>query len=166
MLTDTTNFELSEDVKPATFEITPFDITGKTLSYTVSGYVFDGEAHTPTPIITCDGMPVTYTTNSYSKNINVGTATASITANRNFTGTNSFTITINPKAITEAGFALKEKEVEYNGEEQCPTFVKTDGNFTTNDYTLTYSSQEFTHSGTIQITVTGKNNYSGTLDFT
>lgn len=166
VLTDTTNFELSGTVEPVTFEITPFDITGKMLSYTVSGYVFDGEAHTPTPTITCDGMQITYTINSYSNNTNAGTATASITANRNFKGTNSFTFTINPKAITEAGFALVKQVVEYNGTEQRPTFVKTDDNFTTNDYTLTYSSQDFTHSGTIQITVTGKNNYFGTLNFT
>ena len=76
-----------------------------------------------------------------------------------YAGATTFSITINPKSLTDSMFCLKDSDYTYNGEEQkadydCGT-LKVDV-----DFTVSYSSA--TNAGTVTITFTGEGNYTGT----
>ena len=99
---------------------------------------------------------------SYSSNINVGTASATITGIGNYEGMLTSIFTISPKSITEAtvtGITSKT----YTGKALTQTPVVKLGTTTLNkdtDYTVAYKNN--TNVGTATVTITGKGNYTGT----
>ncbi|MBR6338296.1 MAG: leucine-rich repeat protein, partial [Ruminococcus sp.] len=97
---------------------------------------------------------------SYKNNVEIGTATATITGKGNYTGTlqKTFKITGDITKSTVSGLS----DVTYNGAEQKPAPTVKIGATTLaadTDYTLTYSNN--TNAGTATVTITGKGNYTG-----
>ncbi len=71
-------------------------------------------------------------------------------------------VTVIPNPLTADMVTLSAASVTYNGAEQKPT-ITVSGLTEGTDYDITYSSQDFTNAGTVQITVTGKGSYAGTV---
>ena len=109
---------------------------------------------------------------AYTDNINVGTATATVTGKGNYSGTRSVNFIINPKPLTDGMVALSSTSFIYSGSEQKPvvSVTDTDNNMplTQNtDYTVTYPADAISQ-GTKTVTIRGIGNYTGeiTKDYT
>ena len=103
---------------------------------------------------------------AYSDNVNAGTAKITITGKGNYTGTIEKTFTISPvgiNATTVSGIVDKT----YTGEEILQTFsVSLNGTVlkVDTDYTVGYAN--IINVGTAKVTITGKGNYTGTIEKT
>lgn len=98
------------------------------------------------------------------------TVTASFKESANATAcTATANFTVHPKGLVADDFTLnlakKPTEFTYNGSEQKPTVLVTDGcNLAKDtDYTVTYPEAS-TNAGSYKVTVTGKGNYTGTVE--
>ena len=101
---------------------------------------------------------------SYSDNTNVGTATAKITGIGNYSGTIEKTFSINAKALTAANVPDIAAQT-FTGSAITPTVTVKDGSKTltlNTDYSVSYSNN--TNAGTAKAKITGKGNYSGTVE--
>lgn len=108
-------------------------------------------------------------TTSYLNNVQVGTATITITAQEkaNVTGTIEATFNIVPSDLGKATIEGLEPSYEYTGSNIEPTFDVKRGDITFvkgRDYDVTYENNR--NVGTATLTVTGKNNCTGTLTAT
>jgi hypothetical protein len=140
----------------------------------ISGVTFDpianqtytGSAITPS-IAVSDGTTMlvlnTDYTVSYSNNINVGTATVTITGIGNYNNTASTTFTISTiKSISGVTFNPIANQT-YTGSAITPTITVKDGTTTlvlNTDYTISYSNN--VNVGTATVTITGIGNYNNT----
>ena len=99
---------------------------------------------------------------SYANNTNVGTATVTITGAGYYTGTVSKTFKINAASITDATvIGVSNKTYTGSALTQNPTVTVGDKTLTKGtDYTVSYANN--TNAGTATVTITGKNNYTGT----
>ena len=131
----------------------------------IADVTYNGSAQTPAVTVKDGTTTLTSGTDytvSYSNNINVGEATATITGIGNFRGTITATFTINAKNASELTIS-SIAACTYNGSELAPAVTVKDGSTTLTygtDYTLSYSNN--TYPGTATVTVTGKGNYTGT----
>lgn len=129
--------------------------------------VYDGKAKTPGVTVTDGGVLLTendYTV-SYADNVNVGTATVTVTGKGNYAGTKTATFEITPKPLTAEMVTLSATSFVYNAEIQKPDVTVKDGTtLTTNDYVVTNNGG--THVGTFHVVVDGKGNYAGQVDKT
>ena len=154
-------------------------ISEATVTLSQTSYTYDGKAKTPSVTVKLDGKTLVLNTDytiSYSNNIQVGTATVTITGKGNYTGskTASFTITKAPEDtqkadISKATLALDKTSYTYDGKAKTPSVtVKLDGKtlVLNTDYTVSYSNN--IQVGTATVTITGKGNYTGskTASFT
>lgn len=98
----------------------------------------------------------------YSDNINVGTATLTITGTGNYIGHISKTFRIVGIDISKAKIKMKSR-IKYNAKYQTPAVKVTIGGKTlsTNDYSVSYYGNCFV--GTATVTVNGTGNYRGTV---
>ena len=148
------------------------DISKASVTLSPTSYTYDGKAKTPSVTVKLDGKTLSLNTDytvSYSNNINVGTAKATVTGKGNYTGskTAEFTITKAPEQpkkidISKASITLSKTSYTYDGKAKTPSVtVKLDGKTLSlnTDYTVAYSNN--TKVGTAKITVTGKGNYTG-----
>lgn len=92
----------------------------------------------------------------YTDNINVGTATITITGKGNYKGEVVKHFNITAKEITDADFTFDLTDRVYTGSEIKPDVTSTLGE---SDYEVAYSNN--TNAGEATITVTGKGNYKG-----
>ena len=104
---------------------------------------------------------------AYTDNINVGTATATVTGKGNYSGTRSVNFTINPKPLTDGMVALSSTSFTYNGSEQKPvvSVTDTDNNLPLiqgTHYTVTYPTDAISQ-GTKTVTIRGIGNYTGVI---
>jgi hypothetical protein len=112
----------------------------------IANQTYTGSALTPA-IVVKDGnttlAPTTdYTITSYADNINVGTATVTITGAGNYTGTKTQTFAIVPKAASSLTIDPIANQT-YTGSALTPAVVVKDGNTTltaTTDYTVAYTN--------------------------
>ena len=151
-------------------------------SVTMADYTY-GEA-APAPVATSatndvDKESYTYTgrdgtnyTASTTPPTNAGsyTVTASFKESANATAcTATANFTVHPRGLVADNFTLslakKPTEFTYNGSEQKPTVLVSDGcNLVKDtDYTVTYPEAS-TNAGSYKVTVTGKGNYTGTVE--
>ena len=144
-----------------------------TLSYTT--YTYTGAARKPAVTITdSNGKKIASSnyTVTYTKNTNIGTATAKITfkSTGNYSGTKSLTYKIRgnlANTVTKVSVA-KVADKTYTGSSIKPTVtvkaIGTTGSVVTlkrgTDYILSYATNKNVGYGTV--TITGKGNYSGT----
>ena len=150
----------------ATFKITKpvsaLDVTApKAQSYT-------GKALTPAPTVK-DGSKAlaagTDYTLSYSGNVNVGTATVTVTGKGYYTGSRSVTFKIT-KPVSALDVTAPKAQ-SYIGKALTPVPTVKDGSKALaagTDYTLSYKNN--TDAGTATVTVTGKGNYTGSRSVT
>ena len=149
-----------------------FEYNGK--EQTVSGYDFkaSNELYKETDF--------TFSGNDTVKGTNVGTYNMELKSsdftnnNKNFSKVTFVIVdgqlTITPKSVV-AGADMSVKapaDVTYNGQPQQEKPLVKDGEKTLiegTDYTLSYS-KDTTNAGTVTVTVTGKGNYSGSVDVT
>ena len=166
----------------ATFTINAANIGDATIAG-IAEQTFTGSAITPALTVTLTfGETQTeleqgkdYTV-SYSNNVNVGQATATITGKGNYTGTRTANFNITAKAITNAMVTLGSDPITYDGSAKTPTVTVVDGQTTlteNTDYEVSYQKvvgqttevvQSPTDAGTYNVVVTAKenSNYSGT----
>lgn len=99
---------------------------------------------------------------SYSNNINIGTATVTITGIGVYSGTRTTTFRITGPNLYSASIAAIEDQL-YTGSDIRPTVTVTVNNTTlrlNTDYYVSYSNNR--NVGTATVTVTGRGNYTGT----
>ena len=147
---------------------TTFKINAKTLPsnpvLSVTSYTYDGKAKTP-GVTVKDGTKTlvngTDYTVKYSNNVNVGTATVTVTGKGNYTGSKSTNFKINAKTLP-SNPVLSATSYIYDGKAKTPGVTVKDGTKTLvngTDYTVKYSNN--VNVGTATVTVTGKGNYTG-----
>ena len=135
-----------------------------------SSFDYDGTAKRPSVTVNCDSTTLTEDTDytvSYSNNTNAGTATVTITGKGGYTGSTTKSFTINPKSISSATVTLSPISYTYDGTEKKPSVTVKDGTKTLTsgtDYSVSYSNN--VDVGTATVTVTGKNNYTGSTSKT
>ena len=141
----------------------------------IASLVYNGVAQEPAPVVTFNGMTLVKGTDytvSYSNNVNVGTATATVTAvgtNAKYSGTAQKTFVINPATLT--GITLAQTVFIYDfTDPQLQTATAAEvkaGNLIVpaTDYDITDNTA--TELGNYTAKVTGKNNFTGsvTADF-
>ncbi|MDO4356922.1 MAG: hypothetical protein Q4E13_10480, partial [Clostridia bacterium] len=105
---------------------------------------------------------------SYANNLNVGTATVTITGIGNYTGNITKEFEIAAKDTASEGLTVDDIEIQtYTGEEIKPELTVRDGDKVLvegEDYVVTYEDNR--NAGTATVTITGIGNYSGTLTVT
>lgn len=138
------------------------EITGYASSYTYTGY-----AITPDVAVTMNGRLLNRGTDyvvSYYNNVNVGTATMTVTGMGSFSGTKTINYTIEAKNI-ENCLTTTVTNYKYTGNTYTPSVTVTDSStgktlVAGTDYTIVYSNN--TNPGTASITVTAlSKNYTG-----
>ena len=100
----------------------------------------------------------------WSSNVNVGSATATVTGIGNFTGTVQLDMSIGPKSIIGAAVTLENAQLPWSGTEQRVNIagITVDGlSLTADDYSLT--GDLGTNTGDYVVTVTGKGNFKDTV---
>ncbi len=103
---------------------------------------------------------------SYEDNEDVGMATITIEGTGDYTGTLTYTFTINPAEITEDMFSVDTTSETYNGEKFEKDISGKYGDMAMSegtDYTVSY--EDNMHAGTATITITGEGNYTGMLEY-
>ncbi len=148
------------------------DVCGKGLvdvadaEISVDDEIYTGEALTPAVTVKVKDTTLTAGTDyevSYTDNVNVGTATVTITGKGDYAGTATKTFTINAKDAKDAVIADIDDQI-YTGSELTPGVTVTDNGKTLTadtDYEVSYT--ENVNVGTATATVTFKGNYKGTL---
>lgn len=103
----------------------------------------------------------------YKNNIKVGTGTVIITGTNNNTGSISKTFKINKRNISNAKITLENTTCIYTGKEIKPKVIVKCNNVelkNNTDYTVSYTNNK--KIGTATVTITGKNNNTGTAKTT
>ena len=131
----------------------------------IADRTYTGSAIEPEVTVTDGGTTLTLGTDytiGYSANVNVGTATATITGKGNYSGEKAATFTIIPKAVTNDGITIAAiADQTYTGSAIEPAVTVKDGETTLalgTDYEVAYSNN--VNAGTATATITGKGNYS------
>ncbi len=133
-------------------------------------YVYTGSEIKPAVMMNSeDGVQLVENfdyTLSYSNNVEVGTATVTVTGVGNYAGSKNVTFRI--EAAPLADIQLQSEKVVYTGKELKPkTTVKNSaGTVLTLDTDYTVSYADNIRVGTAKVTVTGTGNYTGTLQAT
>ena len=112
------------------------------------------------PVVTIPGLTQgTDFTVTYTNNVNVGTATATIQGIGNYTGSCEKEYQILPAAMADQTAQLSQDCYTYDGTAKEPK-VKIDGLTLGTDYTVTYTNQ--VNAGTATVSIQGLGNYTGT----
>ena len=149
------------------FTILANELTSECVGLASKSFYYTGSAITPTPQVIYGTDWLISGTDykvSYSKNVDVGTATMTITGIGKYTGSVSKTFNIIPRTITGVAVTLSADSFFYDGNEKRPGVTVKDGGRTLvsgTDYTIAYSNN--INAGTAIVTITGKGNYSGEL---
>ena len=168
-----------KDVKEATFEITPMDITNFTASIEPESKTY-GDSVKPEVTVKDNSSnaltegkdyEVSYVIdgNEVEEPVNAGTYTVVIKGIGNYTGTvdTDLTFTINQKEITADMVTVEEDEIESTGEAIEPAVTVKDGDKVLvegTDYTVEYKDN--VEPGIATVTVKGIGNYTGSVDKT
>lgn len=143
----------------------------------IDAVMYDGTTKEPTVVVrdanTGDLLTKdTHYTVNYTNNKNVGTALANVTGIGNYQGTATKPFKINPKTLTEdmvqiTGYTLTTGDgFIYNGAVQKPAVMVADGSaMTADDYVVVNNGGLNVNetSSPYEITITGSNNYTGSV---
>lgn len=127
--------------------------------------VFTGDSLYQTSA-TCDLDETRYELKSYRNNVNAGTASFNIEGVFPYTiGRKTYTFTINPQPLA-GGVSFAENTFVYSGQSFTPDWQFTNANYAEleydTDYTIVWNNNMLP--GTATLTVTGKGNYTGSLE--
>lgn len=151
-----------------TFSIVSKDISQVSFG-TIANQSYTGSELTPLPTITYNGKSLTKDVDfkaTYSNNVNKGTATVKVAGIGNFSGLKTVTFAISSRNISDVSVAAITAQ-KYTGNSLTPTVTATYNNKTlvaNTDYTVSYSDN--VNAGTATITLSGKNNFTGTKNVT
>ena len=151
-------------------------------SVTMADYTYGDKAPAPVPTSATndvDKVSYTYTGRdgtTYAESETAPTDAGSYTVTARFEESTNATactatanFTVHPKGLVANDFTLSlaknPTEFTYNGSEQKPTVLVADGSNLAEgiDYTVTYPDAS-TNAGSYKVTVTGKGNYTGTVE--
>jgi hypothetical protein len=139
-----------------------------TLAIPEAGYTYDGTEKKPAVSVVNGNttLPATSYEAVYENNVNVGTATVTVTGNETsgFYGTLKMEFTISTVTLADANVTLSKDSVSYDGKEQKPEVTVTVAGNTLKegtDYAVSYTNN--TNVGTATVTVYGINNCAGTV---
>lgn len=151
----------------------------------IAAVTYNGSEYKPTPAVYygTSTTPLTINTDytlSYINNVNAGTATVTVTGKGGYEGsTGTKTFTINPKTlisdmVTLSNFTVTDSDPKgftYNGNNQKPNVTITDAAapIIADDYDITNAGgvdANDTNNPTYSVTITGKRNYTGTVNLT
>ena len=160
--------------------VTELTDANTTIVLSASTYTYDGTEKKPTVTVVCNGVRLTQNTDfllNYADHVNAGTASLTIVGLTNYTGslTKNFTIktkNLNDSSITASPTVLTN--VVYTGKPVTPVVTLKDKStvlYSDVDYTITFdkdAAQRVEAGVSARMTLTGKNNYTGTriFDFT
>ena len=102
---DTDNYDYTDvtRIQQVSITVTAKNIADESIAATIPEQTYTGEARTPEVAVTDGAHTLAANTDytvAYSNNINVGTATATLTGMGNYTGTRTVEFTIQPQAAT------------------------------------------------------------------
>jgi len=127
---------------------------------------YTGSSITPSVVVKDDSTTLTENTDytlAYSNNINVGTATVTISGTGNYSGSRTVNFTITQKPITNSSITVDSiTNQQYDGTAKTPDVVVKDGTTTLTKgthYTVSYSNN--INAGTATVTISGTGNYNG-----
>ncbi|MBO7685921.1 MAG: SUMF1/EgtB/PvdO family nonheme iron enzyme [Kiritimatiellae bacterium] len=158
----------------AKVETAEFSISAQTIAFArvdvdCSEVTYRGTAYEPVPLsVTLDGQPLVAGTDytlAYSDNVDVGTATLTLTGINLYRGTYATNFTIVAKALT-AEMVAPVPDAVYTGAPLTPEPEVTDaarGVVLAKDVDYTLSYADNTEIGTATVTVTGTGNYTGSV---
>lgn len=148
---------------------TKTSISGAAVKLSKTEYIYDGEAKEPAVTVTIGGITLSEGTDytvEYKSNREAGTAVVIITGKGAYAGTVTVNFSIKPVNIdTSAIVKLSKTIYTYNGKARKPGVTVTvgDNKLTEGtDYTVEYKSN--TDAGTAKAVITGKGNYTGTIE--
>ena len=150
--------------KTASFRIVTPTVANATIS-TIANQTYTGYAICPALTVYVNSTVLregTDYTVSYTNNVNIGTATVTITGIGSYTGTKTANFRITGPNLNAATIAAIPDQL-YTGNEIRPSLSVTVNNMTLTqnvDYTVSYRNNR--NEGTATVTITGKGNYSGT----
>lgn len=155
--------------KEAVYEIEPAIITDATLSET--DYVYNRQIQKPT-LTSVKANETTLTTNDYdavysnANSRNAGEYSVLVTGRGNYTG--SIEVIYNIDKATVSSATLDSAKFTYNQKVQKSKVkeVKSENGLTLakDEYTVKYNTPKSTNAGTYKLTVTGKGNFSGSVE--
>ncbi len=152
--------------KSVTFKISKLPLSKAKIS--VSAVTYSGKAQKPAVKVTYGSTTYKSGTNytvSYKNNTNAGTASVTVKAKSGMSGSKTVTFKINKKSLSSASVSVSA--VTFNGSAQKPTpTVKVSGAALKKDKDFTVSYSSNTSAGTATVKITGKGNYSGTVNKT
>ena len=160
----------------STFEIISKELTADGIDIaTIDDLTYTGSALQPKPIVTdvarnialTEGVDFDY---GYAANIDVGTATVTITGKGNYTGSISSTFEIISKELTADGIDIATiDDLTYTGSALQPKPIVTDvarNIALTEGVDFDYGYAANTDVGTATVTITGKGKYTGSVNTT
>ena len=171
----------SQDFTIAKRPLSECSITLSTTGYDMSGSSYKYQVTAITPGVTVkiknNTVPSENYSVSYSNNINVGTATAIVTATAsgNLSGNKSQNFTIAKRPLSECSISLSSSGYDMSGDSYkyqvtaiTPTVIVKIGNNTVpiENYTVTYSNNINVGTATVTITATDSGNLSGSASRT
>lgn len=131
--------------------------------------VYNKMAQAPTYVLTFGGAQLVedtdYTIWPTDQNIDAGSYTVTIAGKGNFSGYNTKEYEIMPRDINVVTVATDKEEYEYNGAAVEPIATVRDGDdvlSAAKDYEISYSNN--TNAGDANMSISGKGNYTGTVD--
>ena len=137
---------------------------------TASKQTYTGSAHTPSVTVKLDGTTLKsgtdYVISAWKNNVNVGTATVSVTGKGDYEGTASGTFVIAARSLDGATVsAIADQSYMGSALTPAPT-VKVGSTILTRntDYTITYKDN--VGPGSALVTIAGKGNYTGSRTVT
>lgn len=153
--------------KTATCTVTVAKMNLEDAEISLSKNIFDynGKAHKPSVTVKYDGKEISDYLISYSNNVNAGTAKIKITGKGDATGTRELTFTIQKANIQNAEVSGIKNKI-FNGAAQTQNITVSVHGRTlgSSDYIVSYKNN--VQPGTATMTITGKENYTGSKQFT
>ena len=149
-----------------TYRINPQTLTAADTSISVESAYYNGSEQKPAVSVTHNGKKLTPDTDytvAYTNNIEVTDyARALITGQGNYKGTLTQYFTIRKQDISNCSIILSADSFPYDGSDKRPEVTVKSGNNTltaSSDYTVSYSNNRAV--GTATVTISGRNNYTG-----
>ena len=149
-----------------TFSISLQSLASATITLGANSFIYDGTEKKPLIQLVTVGQvivsPSDYSV-AYSNNVNVGTATVTISGKGNYTESQTVNFDIMAKSLTDDMVTLSSSTFVYNGDVQKPTVTVKDGqNILEENTDYRLSDYGAAAPGQYSITITGIGNYTST----
>lgn len=153
------------------FKVFAKEITEDMITLEDSTVAYNGQEQKPVPVLSYKDQTLNEGTDytiSYDNNVNVGTATYTITGKGNYTGSITKEFNIIPYDISECEIAFDKEEFSYNGHAIEPKVTvyldKVSGKVLEEEaYSVSYTENVDPGTGNVSITAKG-DNYTGTKE--